>query len=82
MIYSKPSEKSLDRLSWKPENLYTKWDLSNFYFIWIKVLDDVVTESKLWPDDDVMTLRGGSYSFTEVADIEDRELIYTITLIE
>lgn len=78
----KTSSNSVYHFSWKPENLYTKWDLSNFYFIWIKVLDDVATELKLWPDDDVMNVRGGSYSFTEVADIEDRELIYTITLIE
>jgi len=65
-------------LNWKTAYAYTKWDVSNFSFVWSKVLDDCISELNIWDDDDVETLLGSTYEVQFISHIDDRKLIYRI----
>lgn len=68
------------KICWKEakEDYEPGWDIENLASIWIKALNDVFTQSKFIPDDNVKYIDCVGYKFVEVKNLEDRELIIKI----
>ena len=65
------------KLSWKlpSKNYAPNWDVENLASIWMKALNDVLTDLGFIPDDNVEYIACVGYDYKEVKDLKDRKLI-------
>ena len=69
------------RVMWKKpdDNFVPKWDVDN-QWIWGKCFNDMLTELKIIPDDNVSIIKAaGEVEFFEVENFEDRKLVFVIS---
>lgn len=63
----------------KPDSKYIpNWDVFNAVDIWRKVIEDVLTNHNIYPEDTVRYLRGGGGYVEFVDTFDERELIINI----
>ena len=68
------------KICWKypKEGYEPNWDIENLATIWIKALNDTLTELGFIPDDNIVYIHKISYNFKDVEDLKDRALIILI----
>ena len=76
--YRKDKATNIRRLSWKPPktDYIPNWDIGNVALIWLKVLDDILKDKGILPNDTISYIKGASYEFHQVDHIDDRKLVY------
>ena len=64
------------KVCWKPSKKDYKpnWDIENLATAWIKVICDSLIDLKIIPDDNVEFVKGISYKFIEVEQLQDRKI--------
>ena len=64
----------------KPKKGYQPtWDIDNLAAIWVKILNDLIVEQGILPDDNVSYVQEVGYHWEECKDFEDREIRCCIT---
>lgn len=78
MVTDKTNNKKSIRWNLAKEGYIPRWDLPNLAFAWLKSMDDVLVNKKVFKDDNVGIIRRETYEYEEVKNFEDRKLVYTI----
>lgn len=66
------------KISWKSArtDYVPRWDLGNLAMVWLKCLDDVLIKKGIISDDTIEFIKKTTYEYVEVANLDDRKLIY------
>lgn len=68
------------KICWKPaeEDYEPNWDIENLASIWIKALNDAMTQLGFIKDDNVKFISKVGYEYHQVKDLDERKLIIKI----
>ena len=65
------------KIFWKPvkPSYEPNWDIQNVAHLWMKVTDDALVKAGVLADDDVRYVKGESYHYEWVDNLDKREII-------